>query len=142
MKMCTFLHFWERVKAKTTEEESEQREGGAPVQPASWKVCSPQMTLFLVIRASRVWTLSPACFLRRGDCLPGQDTPIGWWRNDITRLSPDNTRRCGTSTLRKHYFSALESLMMGCRNAELFLTASADGTNRTEQHQQVTEFKK
>lgn len=30
---------------------------------------------------------------------------------------------------------------MGCRNAELFLTASTDGTNRTEQRQQVTEFK-
>lgn len=58
--------FWEQVKAKAAEEESEQRESGA----ASWKVCAPQMSLFLVIRASRVWTLSPACFLRRGDCLP------------------------------------------------------------------------
>lgn len=100
------------------------REGGTRVQLASWKVCGSQMCLFLVIKATRVWTASPACFFLRGDCLHG---PHPLAVGSMTSLGFPLTTCRGVcrpwkSTFRKHYFSSLESLIMGykCRNAELF----------------------
>lgn len=122
MKTCTFLHFWEQVKAKTTEEESQQR--GRCTSPASIMEslrCTDE-PLPGDPRRQGVDSFS-GLFVRRGDCLFGPQ-PLA--RGRMTSLSFLLTACRGVwrpwrSTLRKHYFSAPESLIMRykCRNSEL-----------------------
>lgn len=70
MKTCTFLHFWEQVKAKATEEESQQR--GRRTSPAGIMESLRCTDECLPGDESRegVDSVSGLCFLR-GDCLFG-----------------------------------------------------------------------
>lgn len=85
------LHFWEQVKAKATEDESQQRgrnTGAACIMESLW---------FADVSLPGV---SPACFFLRR--LPGRTTAIGFWHYDIAQLSSDNMQGC-VEALKVHF---------------------------------------